>query len=185
MSFNREAFGQQFQKALSTLTESEKITRNTLSWLSRDILTATHETGDVAYMNQLLGVITPVNRKVCVLFFKTFTGYSYDEEKALFTKKSKKRYDKAHAMFVQFMEDPLNNVWTWAARHVEVEQKPFGEDNLVKYLTSARNKLQGKMSDADILRAVFKAGVSADAVIEIMDELGFDVREEDAPKTPD
>lgn len=175
MAFDKQAFGQQFIKALAAVMESEKITKNTLTWLSRDILEAVHETGDVAYMNQLLAVLTPMNRKVCVLFFKTFTGYSYDEGTALFTKKSKKRYDKAHAMFVAFMEDPLNNIWTWASRNIEVEQKPFGEDNLVKYLTSARNKLQGKMSDADILRAVFKAGVSAEAVIEIMDELGFDV----------
>lgn len=175
--FDKDAFGQKYLNGLNKIVESEKITRSVLAWMSRDVIEATHETGDVGFMNRLLGVLTPVNRKVCVLFFKTFTGYSFDDGTGMFTKKSKKRYDKAHAQYAQFMADPLNNIWTWANRNIEVEQKPFNTDTLEKYLKSARAKLNAKgVSDEEILRSVFKAGVSADAVLAIMDELGFDAK---------
>lgn len=178
--FDKDAFGHKYSNGLNKIMESEKVTRSTLTWLSRGVLEATHETGDVSFMNRLLGVLTPMNRKVCILFFKTFTGYSFDEQAGMFTKKSKKRYDKAHAQYVQFMADPLNNIWTWANRHIEIEQKPLTSDKLAKYLTNFRNKTQGQVSDEDILKAVFKAGVSPDAVIAVMEELGKVKKDEPA-----
>jgi hypothetical protein len=184
-AFDKEIFGQRFLAGLTKLMGAEAITKAELKWLSRDVLEATHETGDIGFVNRLIAVLTPMNKKVAILFFKGFTGFHYDETTKMFTKKSKKRYDVAHAEYVTFMQDPNNNIWSWAERHVHVEQKPLSVDHLTKYLTSARQKLQAQgLNDVDLLRAVMKAGVSTDAIIAVMDEMGFDAEVEGEAVSP-
>ena len=70
------------------------------------------------------------------------------------------------------MADPNNNIWSWAERHVEVEAKPFELLKVTKFIESALKKAADvNMTHADVLRAVFAAGVSADALVIVMDEL--------------
>lgn len=175
--FNREIFAAAFAASIELLIASEKVTKQELKVLSRQLLEATHETGDIQFVNRLLGVLTPVNRKVCVVFFKHFTGFSYDDKLAMFTKKSKKRYADAFAHYTEFMADPLNNLWTWAERNIEVEQKPFAVDKVTDYIKHAlKNAAGAGLSQADVMRAVIKGGITADAIIACMDELGYDVK---------
>lgn len=176
--FNKQAFERNFTEALERITKSENITKHELKVVSRTMLEAWHITGNVHYVNRLLKVVTPVNKKALILFSKHFGGFSYDEVLGEFTHKSKKRYDNAHKLALEFLENPNNNLWTWAERHIEVQQKPFAIENVEKFIKSALNKGAGVgLSQVDILKAVFKAGVSPECVIQVMDELGFEFGE--------
>lgn len=168
MEFNREEFNVAFVKALGKLARAEKVTRETLKDLSREILTAIHATGDIGYANRLLPVLTPVNKKVAILFLKHFTGFRFDDESLLFTKKNQKKYDEAHAAHVVFLEDPNNNIWSWAERHIDVEEKPFD----VKTVTSTIIKAIKKTNDQKaVMKAVLAGGITVDTIIALMQEM--------------
>lgn len=181
--FNKQNFEIQFTQALEKLSTSESITKRELRDLSRSILQAWHETGNVIYINRLLKVLTPVNKKVMIKFGIHFGGFSFDETLGEFTHKSKKRYDKAHDLYVEFMEDPNNNVWAWAERHIEVSQRPFAVENVEKFIKGALQKGAGVgLSQVDILKAVFKAGIDPACIVQVMDELGYEFSESDTTK---
>ena len=181
MAFNREAFNEAFGAAIDALLQSEQVTKRELRSLSRTVLEATHETGDIAYVNRLIGVLSPVNRKVCIVYFKHFTGFSFDDKLGLFTKKSKKRYAKAFAEYVQFIAEPGNNVWTWAERNIEVEAKPFSVEKFGTYMKGALQKAHDDgVSNADVMRAIIKAGMDADSIIACMESLAQKDEEKEA-----
>lgn len=172
MAFNREQFVEAFGAAIDALLQSEQVTKRELRTISRTVLEATHETGDIAYVNRLIGVLSPVNRKVCIVYFKHFTGFSFDDKLGLFTKKSKKRYAKAFAEYVQFIAEPGNNVWTWAERNIEIEQKPFSVEKFGTYMKGALQKAHDDgVSNADVMRAIIKAGMDVDSIIACMESL--------------
>ena len=97
MSFDKIAFEVAFASALVRLAASEKVTKEDLKTLSRSVLEAWHATGNVSYANKLLAVLSPVNKKTCVVFFRHFSGFSFDEVQGMFTGKSKKRYSNKKA----------------------------------------------------------------------------------------
>lgn len=176
--FNKQNFERNFNDALNRITASEAISKKELMIVSRTILEAWHITGNKIYINRLLKAVTPVNKKVLIEFGTHFGGFSYDKVLGEFTHKSKKRYEKAHALALEFLADPHNNLWTWAERHITVIQKPFAIENVEKFIKSALDKGAGVgLSQVDILKAVFKAGVSPECVIQVMDELGFEFGE--------
>jgi hypothetical protein len=180
--FNKAAFESSFSQALEKIATSENVTKRELRDLSRSILTAWHETGNVIYINRLLKVLTPVNKKVMVKFAIHFGGFSYDETMGEFTHKSKKRYDAAHKLAIEFLENPNNNLWSWAERHIEIEHKPFAVENVEKFIKGALTKGAGVgLSQVDILKAVFKAGIDPACVVQVMDEMGFEFSETTEP----
>lgn len=170
MNFDKQAFDISFPKDIATLAKSEKVTKETLRELSRNVLAAHHTTQDVSYMNKLIAVLTPVNRKVATLFFTEFSGFRQTD--GVFTKKDKANYDKAHEAAIIFLEDPLNNIWTWAEREVAVEKKEFD----IKQVTAAIERFNKKATDngmtqADVLRAVLSAGFEMETLFTIMGEM--------------
>jgi hypothetical protein len=178
--FNRETFATAFQASLDALAQSETVTKRELLALSRSVLEATHETGDIQFVNKLVAILTPVNRKAAIVFFKHFTGFTYDDALKMFTKKSKKRYNESFAKSIQFLADPNNNIWSWAERNIEVEQKAFELDKVTHYLKMAMQKAKdANLSNVDLMRAVIKAGFTADDIIAIMEDVGLeaDVKE--------
>ena len=185
MAFNKLAFEAAFTTSIVALATSEKVTRVELATLSRTVLEAWHAVGNVDYANKLLTVLTPVNRKVAVVFFKHFSGFSYDDALGMFTKKSKKRYESAAKECVTWLEDPLNNIWTWAGRNIEIEQKKFDADAITKYMTSALKKAAGAgMSQADVMRAIFKAGIQPAALIEAFNAMEYKAKDGDVVEIP-
>jgi hypothetical protein len=178
--FDKNAFEVRFARSIVALARSEKVTRGELQLQSRAVIEALHSEGpchgDIGYTNRLIDVLTPVNKKVAIEFFKTFLGFSFDDKLNMFTSKSKKRYAQAKGDAVKFLEDPMNNIWSWAARNIEITQKDFTLEAVTKsiegYLKKANNN---GFSQADVMRAIIKGGISADSIIACMDELGFDV----------
>lgn len=178
MDFDQKKFELAFSEALIRLATSEKVTKEDLKILSRSVLEAWHTTGNVSYVNKLLAVLSPMNKKTCVVFFRHFSGFSFDEVQGMFTGKSKKRYEQAHADCVEFLSDPHNNLWTWAERHIEIEKKDFDISAVKKYIAGALKKAQGVgLSQNDILKAVFAGGVEPQAVITVFEEMGIEFAE--------
>lgn len=182
--YNRAAFLESFAVSLDAIQQAEQVTKRELLALSRTVLEFVHETGDIGPVNQLLAVLTPVNKKVARLFFVHFTGFHFDDVSMLFIKKSKKRYPDALAAYKEFVADPHNNIWTWAQRHVEVEAKPFSGDKVKAYMAKAmKDAAAVGMTELDVLRSVFKAGFKVDTMLSLLEELdAIVVEKEEAPK---
>lgn len=175
--FNKEEFESAYAKAIKALKASEKITREHLQSLSRSVLEVIHNPlcGDIAYVNRLLEVLTPVNRKVAVLYFQEFTGFNCD--KGVFTTKNKKAYVEHAAKAQKFLEDPMNNIWSWAGREIDVEKKEFDLDRLKKMTETLVKKAdKAGIQQIEILRAVMSAGVKIETILEMMGELeGYEI----------
>jgi len=120
----------QFDKAtieanIVKVAQAEKVTKATLSVLSRELLAYVYETNDVAMVSRLLHVLTPVNKRVAMLYFPAFLGWSFNEKELTFGKKLKekvhtKKYDSACV----FLQDEANDIWVWAENEVVLQAKP-------------------------------------------------------------
>ena len=154
------------------------------------MLEAVHATEQIGYVNQLLAVLTPVNRKAAVVFFKHFAGFHYDEVTRMFTKKSKKRYEQAHKNAMEFLQDPNNNMFSWAERHIEVEQKPFDQASFLKaqhkaFIRAVQQARDNGIDQKELFTAMFKPeegkpGLDVNAlvaVLEAMDVVEVNVEE--------
>lgn len=179
--FDRNAFTSSFEATLTTLASAEKITKETLRDLSRNLLYITQESQDIGYINRTLEVLTPMNRKTAVLFFTEFSGFLYGEDSNKFFKKDKKRYDDIVAKATEFLEDPHNNIWTWAERNVEVKAKPFDLSKVTAFAQQALKKAEKEgMTQVQVLEAFFAGGVTMDAVMQLMDKLAGQAQDQQA-----
>lgn len=168
--FNKEKFESAFAVSVEALRVSERTTKAELMALSRLVLEAVHATENIAYVNDLLAVLTPMNKQTAELYFAEFSGFHMWEGK--FSKKDKKNYDAVKQKALEFLADPLNNIWTWATRNVKVEPKEFDLSKVTKSMETFMKKADKEnMSQADVLRAVFKAGFKLDALIVALSEV--------------
>lgn len=156
-AFNRMAFEATFDKRLTTLQNSEKISKAELQTLANETVEMTHVSGQIVYMNKVMAVLSPFNKRLAKTFFLYFTGYHFDETSALFDKKSPKRYPEALKRWNTFKEDPLNNIWTYS-RDVKVEHPPLTTGDVSKRISalwSAGHK--ANISNVDMLKAMLTA----------------------------
>ena len=174
----RAEFAAAFAIALETLMGAEKITRDTLRAMSRDLLVALHGNedatlyGDIQFVNSVLPVLTPVNKKVFIAFMKVYTGFHFDEDQGIFTKKSKKRGVAAQEECRAALENPHFNIWSWAERNIEVQVRPFTEEKITKFIEGSIKKMAG--DQARVLRAVIAAGITPEALMVVLDEMTSD-----------
>lgn len=173
--FDKAGFEHALARALKLLAHSERVSKEQLRALSRTVLEALHATEDIGYVNRLIEVLTPINRKVAVKYFEHFGGFHFDDALGRFTKKSKKRYQEADALATAFLEDPLNNIWSWADRNIEIQKKDFELSQVTAAMGNYLKKAQkAGMSQADVMKAVLAAGIEADTVIAMLDTLDMD-----------
>jgi hypothetical protein len=176
--FNKQLFDSHFNKALVRLTRVEGMTKEIVKNMSREVLVALHETGDIGYINKLLAVLTPVNKRVFRMYAEEFTGFVYDETKKEFTRKNKNQYDDAKERALSALDDPHFNLWTWQEREVEMEKKPYDLSKITVFMKGALKKANKEgFTQADVIKAVFDAGVDIDALIEVMQSMeGVDLQ---------
>ena len=131
-------------QAVSEVAQAERITKQVLGNLSRDVLEYMLESEDVRPVNALLGVgtdgkfiRTPVNWRIACQYFAHFLPFSsnYDEvkdnvekgegtrEPLVFGKKQKRKWDKKSQEIADFLEDEDNTIWTWS-KNVEIKAQP-------------------------------------------------------------
>lgn len=180
--FDKKVFEKSFKDGIAKLGKAEGLVRQQVNVLSRSVIEAIHATEQIGYVNQMLAVLTPVNRKAAVVFFKHFTGFHYDEATKMFTKKSKKRYDKAHADALAFLGDPLNNMFTWCERHIEVEQKPFDATSFLKgqhkaFVRAIQLARDNGVSQKELFEQMFnpkegKPGIDVEALVAVLASMG-------------
>ena len=179
--FDKNQFDVAYKANIGKLAASEKITKELLRSMSRDVLEAHHATGDVAYINGIIAVLSPMNRKMCILFYKEFSGHLCNEE-GVFGKKDKKRYDEAHKKSFDGLEDPHFNVFSWAERNVEVERKPFTLGKLQQQMGSLVKKAEeNKISHADIIRAMFANGIEIGEFMKVVEHMAEEQHPADGP----
>lgn len=170
--FNAIIFETEFKKSIGAIAKAEKVTKETLKELSRAVLVAIHATGDISYYNRITAVLTPVNRKVAVLYGMEFTGFMYDNATGLFTKKSKKQYDATADKCTEFLDDPHNNIWSWAARNIDIEAKPLDLKKVTSYISAVMKKAADEgIAQSEVLKAVFAGGVEVDSLIAVMEKM--------------
>ena len=173
-AFNRGSFEVAFAQAIDAIGQAESITRRELRDVSRSILTAIHCTEDSGFLNRLINVLTPVNKKVMVSFLRHFSGFHYDERTEIFTKKNKPTYDKVVKFAEEFLAEPHNNVWTWAERNIEVKVKPFDLAAITKQFSNMLKKAdENGINQKEVFKAILAGGMSIDTMLEMMDELGY------------
>ena len=160
---------------IESIGNAEKITKVSLSIISREvveyIMIQADETKkaseDSSVANRLLEVLTPVNRKVCTLFFKHFLSFSFNDDTEFFGKKEKKSWSKKVLKCSEFLADPHNNIWSWAERNVVHEVKPYSPETVKKSLKSIVTKAHAaKIHDVDIIAGLIEAGISAQAILD-------------------
>ncbi len=169
--FDKNQFDAAYKANVKKLAASEKITKDLLRSMSRDVLEAHHATGDVAYINGIIAVLSPMNRKMCILFYKEFSGHLCNEE-GVFGKKDKKRYDEAHKKSFDGLEDPNFNVFSWADRHVEIEKKPYTLGKLQQQVATLVKKAESeKIPHAEIIRAVLASGIEIAEFMKVVEHM--------------
>lgn len=174
--FNATAFISGFDRQLKHLATSEKMTKALLQTLSRDLLTLLHskneKQGDIGYINRTIAVLTPVNRKVFIAFAKEFTGFILNQEGLAFLKKSKKHYDEVAAKALAWLEDPMNNIWSWAERNIEIVPKEFNVEAIKKATENMLKKAEkNHISKAEVFGAIIAGGFTIEELVECMVKL--------------
>lgn len=175
--FDIKVFVASFDANLVKVEDAEKITREVLRAMSRDVLFALHQeeenprVGDITFINRIMQAkLTPMNRKALALFFREFTGFLFDEEKGLFVGKNKGIYLKAKDKALKALEDPLFNFWSWADKEVEVARKPFKLADITKNVEKMLKKADEEgLARADVLKAILDGGIKLDEIVAIMD----------------
>lgn len=162
---------------INELGNAERITKALLSELSREVLEVVliddgKDTGkgteDSRTINELINVLTPVNKRAAIVFFKHFSPFvvatNEQGEFHAFGKKDKKNWEDKLEEVKEFLDDPHNNIWSWAERNIEVEQKPFDVKKVTKTIENSIKKAGMKAT----LEAVFAGGLTLENILEIM-----------------
>lgn len=171
---------QALYRKIQTLRKHEKVTKQTLSELSREVLAIVISNMDnrhsvtVSVVNKLLTILSPANQRIARLFFVAFLPYTFDSETNTFGKLLKKEAsrDTKELAIASFLHESNNDIWTWQEEHVTMEAKPV--DYIAKITKAVETGLRddkGHLTPTDVLNAVFAAGVSVDDVISILDHL--------------
>tara|TARA_Y100001973_G_C5170998_1_gene319069 strand:+ start:923 stop:1531 length:609 start_codon:yes stop_codon:yes gene_type:complete len=172
---------------IGKVAQAEKITKEGLRTLSRDILSYVLETEDVRPVNTLLGqdgdgkfILTPINHRIAVQYFHHFIAFSsnWDDVKdyaikgkgqrvaLAFNKKSKKRWDKCAAEIAAWLEDEANDIWSWS-NNVKMDAKPVDyAKEIQKAITKAMDEDKGGFSMQDVVNAMI--GVEEVSVHDLM-----------------
>ena len=177
MAFDSTKFIAGFERQLKHLVTSEKITKALLQTMSRDLLALLHtkneKQGDIGYINRTIAALTPMNRAMFIEFTKRFTGFIMNDGETAFIKKSKKHYDAVQAEALEWLEDPMNNIWSWADRHIEPPKaKEFGLDAIKKATENMLKKAEkNHISKAEVFGAIIAGGFTIAELVECMVKL--------------
>lgn len=164
-------------ESIGTLAAAERITKAKLRDLSRDMLAylIQEDNADVRPINALLGkdeggdfILTPINWRIAVQYFNHFVAFAsnYDDVKEyavkgkgqrtplVFTKKSKKRWDKGVQLINEWLEDEGNDIWVWS-NNAEMDAKPIDYAKQVQSaVKKAMDEGKGNMGLAEVLACI-------------------------------
>lgn len=168
----------QLTALIAEVTAAERITKEGLSTLSRELLMFAYEHGDISPINSLMGVdsngkhrLTPLNWRTAAMYFNNFVAFTSNYEKQVekyvkkpsgqrpvltFNKKSKAKYTRLLPTVTQWLSDSSNDIWVWADANIEMSDKPvdlmaMAVKAIVKAMTDDDN---GGFTIGEIITAV-------------------------------
>jgi len=164
----RKVFEKDFNKKITALGKAEKASKAIIIELSRSLLQTLHLTGDmqgdIGYINRFIAELSPMNKKIAVAYFKEFSGFQ--EKEGSFTSKDKKHYDNKAEASALFLDDPLNNMFSWAERNIEISKKEFTVGAVTSYMTGALKKASDAgITQEQVLEAVLLAGITPECLM--------------------
>ena len=167
-------------EAIKLVASSEKVTKKALSELSRDLLEYVPVSNDIATVNRLLNVLTPMNRETALKFFDYFLPWDLptkeevegDKIKSIkFGKKTKgdRAINRIASRRATFLEDKNNTIWTWSNKHLEVsDRKPTDwRMKLTNDIKKALDPEKGGLTQAQVIASVLDGGVSLDTFMKM------------------
>lgn len=159
---------------IDKIAKAERITKAELGAASREILEyiVLNNSPDVATVNRLLAVLTPMNKKTAVLFFTAFLPHKVDG--IVFGGKivGEKKITALVTKTKDFLSDPNNDIWTWAEANIQVEQKPKDyKGKIAKTVKAALSDEEEGITASDVLSAVLEGGVTLGEIMHIMEEM--------------
>ena len=159
---------------LEAIAAAEKITRVELAALSREALIYVPDTDDIDLVNRLLGVLTPMNRRVAILFFSHFIPHEVEKDPdgnfSRFGKKLKgdKKYAAKLALIKEFLADESNTIWTWSDENIELKKKdlfgPIGKA-INKALAGDEKTDTPALSPIEVVNAIFGSDLTMDQML--------------------
>jgi hypothetical protein len=181
----KDAFQAAFLLTLDVIRDAEQTTRRELAPLSRTLLQALHGidadalmTGDLTYINKLIPVLTTPVQKFFVAFLGEFSGYHFDEKLNCLTKKNGKTYLDCLNNARKFLEDPHNNLFTWAK-----EQQVAGPWTLAKVTTfmdrALKKAVENDISRSDVLKAALTSGFTPVEIMEVIEQMAKEKAEQE------
>lgn len=162
----------QIEDNIKKVQGSEKVTKKALSELSRDLLTYIVMNGspDVGSANRLLSVLTPVNRRAAILFFAHFLPFKVDSEAEHIVGgklKGEDRITKKTEAVKEFLADPKNDIWIWAASTLKIESKETDWGAMVeRNVKMALEK--GKLEPFYVVQSVINGGIKVKDLVEMI-----------------
>lgn len=181
---------------IAEILNAETITKAKLALLSRDILGYVMDPKgqDIAAVNRLTEVLTPMNKATWILFAKSMLPWNEETDEGgkhvRFGKKngSAKRVAIAQTRINDLLADPDANIWTWAKENVELVQSATTSSkkkDLAAAITKAVQKaLKGdektdtdSISREDIMSAVILGGVDIGEIMMTMEHMEDDKKD--------
>lgn len=170
---------------IDSIATAEKVTKKELGLLSRELLTyiVLDDSNDIDMVNRLIGVLSPVNKRVAVLFFDHFLPFKaeFDGEgkRKVFVRfggkeKGERKLSRYADNVTSFLEDEYNNIWTWQASHVDVDKVPDYNKSIQNAVKKALSDSENGLSQTEVLNAVFAGGIEIDAVIAVLNSMTVD-----------
>lgn len=175
---------------IAELAVAERITKELLGSLSRDLLQHYQDTGDVTLINTLLGmsedgkfVLTPMNWRLAVQYFRAFVPHGSNweavkdavlnggkREPFTFGKKSGNAAKRIGNGLTEWLADADNNIWVFSDS-VKVEAQPADYfKGIVKAIEKALDEDKGAFTTEEVLNAVFESGITAVDMLDILNQ---------------
>lgn len=177
---------------ISKLGESERVTKDAMRSLSRDVLEYVMVDGgngkaseDSQVINQLLAVLTPVNKKVAMAFFQHFAAFNFNADDGTFGKKDKQQWARKVEKVEEFLKNADNDIWVWADRNIEVAPKPMDFAKLNQAMGQLIKKAdKANLGHGNIVRAMLANGISPDELLEVIQAMADEQPGEQVEEQP-
>jgi hypothetical protein len=169
----------QLKATVTKVIGYEAKTKAGQSLLSRDGLLHLYAGGDIAQFNRLIAGLTPRNRTMWIAYLETFSLHQVEKDKdGNFVAfgghvKGDKNKAKRRAAMEEFLGDPENDIWTWAAVNMKDGKIP---DYMKTYERALDNVLKGNeekgVEPAQVFDVIttFISKVSLAELIDYMDK---------------
>lgn len=159
---------------IQRVTQAERITKEGLSTLSRELLAHVYEHGDIHLINSLMGVdpdtgkfrLTPINWRIAAQYFNEFVSFTSNYESEVqkyatkgegnrvplvFNKKSKQKYTTKLPLVEAWLADKANDIWSWSSE-VKMETKaPDYLKNIANDINKAMDEEKGNHDAMTVL----------------------------------